>query len=342
MKVLFYGGCHAAALSRVFGRYSNSLERVDHLFNFDLIRKQAAVPYDYICSFDRVIFSPIRNKGDYNTSYLECFLKSQGIPFLKYPWLQWEGYFPGTVRSPYSWFVGWWPSSLESLVEKCNSKQEFLDSVYSGLALLDSISSNFERTTARLIAGERDCDIKISDMILSNYQSKRLFLTNDHAGLELYKYIVAEIAGWLCAFVDPAFYNSNTEVQRGIQLPILPSVSKALGIQFPGGDFLNKYMIGDGILSMTEYLGLIWSARSVFVAFSTCDTRIYSLSPNMQKGQAFQVRNGAQVLLMDTGAGRVGNHHNYKLVAFRRGSTKVLDKLAYSEVLLYKSHWLFQ
>ena len=83
---------------------------------------------------------------------------------------------------------------MESLVEKCNSKQEFLDSVYSGLALLDSISSNFERTTARLIAGERDCDIKISDMILSNYQSKRLFLTNDHAGLELYKYIVAEIA----------------------------------------------------------------------------------------------------------------------------------------------------
>jgi len=338
MRVLFYGGCHAAALARVFKRNCKSLEHVDHLTNFQLIRSGEPVPYEYIGSFERVVFSPIRNKREYKTIHLENFLRARGIHFFKYPWLQWEGYFPGTARSPYSWYTGWWPASLERLAEECTSKDAFLDEIYAGNALRELVAPNFERTTQRLEQGEKDCDIAISSIILSSYRDKRLLLTNDHAGIELYKPIAEEVARWLNCRLDPAFHHSTTEVQLGIQCPVLPSVIDELGIRFPGGDFTNKMMIGADVLSISEYASLAWDAKSIHLAIAATDTRVYFSAPQPQL-RPIPIKRGEMFLVRDRRSERIGPYHQYELIAVRKGSGRIDRQSCPGDFLLYRPHW---
>lgn len=94
MKILIYGGCHATALKRILDKYSLSEVSVDTLINYQIIATKAVFPYENLKNYDLVLFNPILNRGEYNSTRIEERCKQYGTPYLKYPWLQWGGYWP--------------------------------------------------------------------------------------------------------------------------------------------------------------------------------------------------------------------------------------------------------
>lgn len=260
MKVLFYGGCHASALARIFRRYNSSMNEVEHLTNFLLIRKNTPVPYDYIKRFDWIIFSPILNKGQWNTSHIETFCQSNGIRFIKFPWLQWNGYFPSVVRADYPWYAGWIHGKLLEASTSFASFEAFREHVIHGDALGEDAVAYLAATTNELRNRETrgGVDIRISDFVEQNYRTRRLFLIPDHPSNEIYKYIVPLIAERMGVKLDESFLLSTTEIQSGVQLPILPAVARTLELGFSGADFEHHEFFGKSVFTLTEYLRIIY------------------------------------------------------------------------------------
>lgn len=343
MRVLFYGGCHGAALRRIFERFGDGLTHVDHLTNFQLIRKNLPVPYEQFTAFDVVVFSPIRNKADYNTVHLEEYLSSKGVRFIKFPWLQWEGYFPGMSRVSFPWYSGWWPTALEAAGEQFPTFEEFRAAVYDGSVLHQEALRHFDLTTQKLRIAEEDCDVRVVDFILENFRNRRMFLTPDHAGVELYKHVASQIAQKIGCTLDPAFLESTVETQAGINFPVLPAVRRALGIGFPGGEFECNLFFGTTRFSMTEYLHLVYHRRQVLAAVAMANTRIYPLAaPEAAEGQVAgagsHAKVGTSVLLQSTDHPRAKGFGTYRLVALHRGS-KDTAALGMNLVRLYNRHW---
>jgi hypothetical protein len=341
MRVLFYGGCHAAALRRIFERFGHGLTHVDHLTNFRLIRKQLPVPYEQFLGFDAVVFSPIRNKAEYNTSHLEEFLSSKGVRFIKFPWLQWEGYFPGMSRASFPWYSGWWPTRLDHASEQFGSFEEFRDAVYAGTVLQEEARQNFAVTTEKLRLGEEGCDVRVVDFIVENHRHQRLFLTPDHAGIALYKHVAAQIAERLGCALDPAFAESTIETQAGISFPVLPAVRQALDIRFPGGEFECNLFFGTTKLSMTEYLHMVYHRKRLVAAQTVANTRIYPV-PGAQAaagpGTGIQAKLGTTLLLETTDQPREKGFGTFRIVAMHRGSPQTAA-LGMKLVRLYHRHW---
>jgi len=266
MKILFYGGCHAAALARIFKRYNSNATQIDHLTNFVLIRNQTPVPYDYIKKFDCVIFSPILNKKQWNTSFLEEFCSKEKILYLKFPWLQWNGYFPGVSKSTLSWYPGGWiHSSLCESASGFNNFEDFRQSVFHGDSLRDITLSNLEATTLELKKRESlgNVDIHISDFIINNFRDSRLFLIPDHATTVLYKFIIPQITEKVGIKIDESFFYTNTEIQSGVQIPILPAVARILELKFKVGDFEHHDYFKNTVFSLTEYLKMCYYSQSI-------------------------------------------------------------------------------
>jgi hypothetical protein len=260
MKILFYGGCHASALARVFRRHGRNVTLVEHLTNFMLIRKQQPVPYDYISRFDWVVFSPIMNKAQWNTSHLEEFCRTKNIRYLKYPWLQWNGYFPGVVRSDTPWYAGWIHGKLVQQAPDFTDFETFREYVVHGDALASDAKANIQTTTRELRNRETAAcvDFPIADFIEQNYRYRRLFLIPDHPSSELYKYLVPLMAERMGVSIDESFALSDAQVQDGVQMPILPGVARSLKLNFGGTDFSHMEFFGRSLFTLTEYLKLIY------------------------------------------------------------------------------------
>jgi hypothetical protein len=275
MRILFYGGCHGAALRRIFERYGRNIEFIDHLTNFRLIRDKEPFPYDQVKQFDVICFNPILNKAEYNTIHLEAFCRTNGIRFFKYPWVQWEGYYPTMKRTSPAWYTGWWSQGLDQLADNAPSFEHFAASVIEGDALRDETLKHFEKTTTFLRNLESNADLKISDFILNSHQSKRLFLTPDHATIDLYRFMAKAIAREIGISIDPSFDVTGQEPQAGLQLPVLPSIGRALGLTFSNaGDFENKFILGNAIVPLTTYLRMHRERSNIRYATSRANTRI--------------------------------------------------------------------
>lgn len=293
VRILFYGGCHAAAMRRIVDQYAVNVKKAEHLTNFVLIREKRPFPYDQLKNFDLVIFNPILNKHDHNTSHLEDYCRAQGIGMVKYPWLQWEGYYPTIRKIGPGWYSGWWMTGLDEIADESQSFQDFAGDVFEGTALHDQALDNLERTSGFLARLEATTDVKILAHVQDNFRSTRLFLTPDHASSELYKYILAEISRLCGLRLDPAFYHTGQEIQAGIQIPVLPSVARALDLRFPGGgDFQNSLVMGSSTLSLTEYLKLHYWRRQVCFATAAGNTRLR----DPETGEAHAIKEGTEIL----------------------------------------------
>lgn len=223
MRVLFYGGCHAVALCNLFRRHAKGTHQFEAIENYKIIEAGTPFPYDEAASFDAVAYSPIVNKGDWNTIHLQSQLEGK-TKLIRFPWLQWNGYFPDVVHvdaEPHSW--GFRPIMRE--IKWISTPETILRLSTDGLE--SNARAYFEEATEELRKKETGADAKILDFILANYQAKRLFLTPDHPTRTLY----AEVARQIGALLDIAI----TVPARGRELhidklPILPAVAKGLGL----------------------------------------------------------------------------------------------------------------
>ena len=77
MRVLNYGGCRAGVLRQIFDQYTDV--DVDHITNYKMISARKTFPYEKLSEFDWVVYSPIKNKGEWNTEYLVENCKIRGV-----------------------------------------------------------------------------------------------------------------------------------------------------------------------------------------------------------------------------------------------------------------------
>lgn len=342
MRILFYGGCHAAALRRIFERYAADVEYVDHLTNFRLIRDKIPVPYEAMRRFDWVIFNPILNKEEYNTVNLEKYCHSNGIKYLKYPWLQWEGYFPTMKKASWEWYNGWWYTGLDQLAAASVSFESFREDVLYGKALGDDAVQHFEVTTNLLKKNEANADLTVSSFIVDRYRDERLFLTPDHAAVALYRYIARQIAESISCKMDESFYFSNEEVQPEIQYPILPSVSKALGLRFVAGDFHNKFIFGEGGMTLTEYLKMHYYKSDIRIAIARSRTRLREDIEGSEEGRAYLFNPTDKVLIRKVHALKKGGYQSYEMMTPMKASPNLYKGMPRGSTLyFYPSHWTF-
>lgn len=335
MRILFYGGCHAFALRRIFEQFVPNIREARHLTNYRLIATQSPVPYKEMSGYDAVVFSPVRKEG-YNTAELERVLTDARVPFVKYPWLQWSGYAPGAeITSHYAWHTGWWYRALEQAATEYATFQAFEAAVMEGALLGDMALTNLQKTTAALIAREADCDVKIAAFVEQNYRHKQLFLTPDHAANALYSDLCAQITDRLGLKLSSEIHHDRMETQDGIILPILPSVQRALRLEFTSDMYNNKMFLGKNTMNMRSFLRMIYDASSVVVAQTTNATRLYA------GDEVINVPAQRLFLVQPIAAQSKPGYRDYR---FLSAAKAMVPNLAVNgKVLsLYRAHWQFR
>lgn len=346
MKILVYGGCHAGAIKKILDGFSQKDISVDILVNYTLIASGKPFPYELIKNYDFIIFNPILNKGDYNTVFLEEFCKSNAIRVIKYPWLQWGGYFPNPKKKQWGDKAEWGLSYLTELskkiiLENANRSVDFqFDSFYESLfnsKYFSFMESEVEKTTNILRKREEagQVDFKISDFILKNYQKRQLFLTPDHGANFLYVFVIKQICDGLGIPVKIG-NGMESEIQEGIRIPILPGVQEALGLKFQNHEYYNKEIFRNGRMSLRDFAMTYFEPLRVRMMVAINNTTI----KNQNLKAIGTVGRGKRFLV------RMGEHDQdgYMTVKILNNPIESLNTLVSVEpldenVYIYKSHW---
>lgn len=276
MRVLFYGGCHALVLHKVFQKFTDKDVASDYLINFHLIDRQERFPYETLGNYDAIVFSPIINQGQWNTTNLLKECVNIRLRTIVFPWLQWNGYFPGARKDETSGRNGGWKyDSLLTASDKHTTFDTYYQSILDGHIDKTDINEHQEICSKVLETKEIDAgaDIRVSKFISDNYARKRLFLTPDHPTTALYKFVVREISQLLDINIDRSFYLSGNELQAGLRLPILPHVKSALKLGFCDLDYEDRSKF-PGIFSSRDYAKInYYSARERILLRATYKTR---------------------------------------------------------------------
>jgi hypothetical protein len=313
----------------VFGK---DVESVAHLTNFRLIRDRIPVPYEDFKGFDWVIFNPILNKEAYNTAHLEAFLKANGVRFLKYPWLQWEGYFPKFEKAIFPWYTGWWPGNLDTLPGTGEDFDRFRGAIFRGEALVEQAQEHLDMTNRFLRRLEADVDLPISDYIQANYRQRRLFRTPDHPATPIYQYLVRMIESAIGCRVDESFHETAQEVQQGLQLPILPYVARALNLEFRSGDFEAVSLTGPNTIRLGDWMNLHFYKEDISFATAKAGTRLIPADKAISAGV------GTRLLLRRLSGGDRPPYRRFEILGVIAGTPGV-QKLRGKAVDIYPSHW---
>ncbi|MCJ2136715.1 WcbI family polysaccharide biosynthesis putative acetyltransferase [Methylobacterium sp. J-026] len=235
MKLLLYGGCHAVIIKRLIDELGPAhRHQVECLVNFQLINSGKSFPYESLPAYDAVIYSPISNKGEYNTSFLDEACLAANVQAIRFPWLEWHGYAPSAQKKLFWGHHGWYFPELVS--SSCNFTN-FDDFVYFALnefPSYETIKLSYEYSTNRIIDQEigSKCEIRVSDFILKNYQDRRLFLIPDHPTTYLYQYILNEIEALVGTPLVAAWPSNLPELQPEERTPILPRIASEMGLTF--------------------------------------------------------------------------------------------------------------
>lgn len=334
MNILIYGGCHASAMTRLIDRYGLPHVKATTLTNYSMIKNSEPFPYDEMANYDLVIFSPIVNKAAYNTSFLEDHLDERKIQYIKYPWVQWNGYFPGFQKTAFFGHNPWWNQSLLKEAARHKTFESFEANVVDGSALSDIALSNLEMTSNKLREGEAKgrVDVKIADWIAQNYAERRLLLTPDHACIELYKYMFQQIEGLVGKIVEPSLYFSTTEIQEGLITPILPSVARALGLRFSSGDFSDPVIMSGRLISLREYLRLYFETEritEICITASQTSLKFDDVEIRVDQNETFLAVRKERTLK---------GHYCYNLISGLRDSIKGRARYFGKDFFIYKSH----
>lgn len=230
------------------------------LINYQLIDSAKDFPYDILQNYDAVVYSPILNKGVFNTSFLEERCDALGIKRVSYPWLQWGGYYPGAEKRPH---VDWAYADLIRARRGHSSFAGFKDWALSQWLSADEIRARFEQTTRHLREHEErsGTDVRVCDFIMDTHRARQLFVTPDHPSVELYRYVFKEICDRLGVALDPAFNALTAQFHDEHLLPILPMTAEALGLEFVAGDYSLESKLGRRVYSYTEMLEIFYYAE---------------------------------------------------------------------------------
>ncbi|RYI00456.1 MAG: hypothetical protein EON48_17680 [Acetobacteraceae bacterium] len=236
------------ALKRMFDAAAMGKHDFTALQNYELIGSGTPFPFDTLTSYDAVAYSPIRNKGDWNTSILQARCDELGVKTVSFPWLQWNGYFPdvGDAPAPHRWTYQRLACLAGNGATLDELRQVALDP--DGFDALNYLEYAFRALSEH----ESGLDFQIGEFIRRNFRDRRLFWTPDHPTLALYTYVQKQIAQRLGIWIN-AF--ARHEEPHSDALIILPGVKRSLALKFDGDVYRLEGAPG-GAASLEQFLAL--------------------------------------------------------------------------------------
>lgn len=287
MRILFYGGCHANILNKIFSAYCTTPDFESRLItNYELIERGEKFPYDEIKGYDAVVFSPILNKGEYNTSNLLDFCRAHGLAAISYSWLQWNGYHPKSYKLP---DVEWVYSELVTRRKDFQSFEAFTNWALDEFVSERDILENKTYSTKRLKENEAAAavEIRLSDIVDRYHRSNLLFVAPDHPTTFVYKIVASKIAHRLDIELQQAFFDLESEFHDEQKLAVLPKVEKMLNLAFDDAESSIRLRFGESRFNLKEWLRLSYYAELsslACVASNDCRARIgdtwFAAKPN--------------------------------------------------------------
>jgi len=256
MRILIYGGCHAAVIRDILqNMLSPDAVHFSVLINFELIHAGTPFPYQQLIDIDCVIFSHIENKGEYNTTRLVNYCRQSGVKTLSFPWLEWHGYTPGATKGVFGHRYQWYYPELEQLASSFGNFWSFHDFVLSSFPNNETLISGIERTTEMLLSMEERnaTDIKIADFAKARHRDSRLFLIPDHPSLSVYMHVVYQIIE-LLDLGSLIVGSYDKEPQPELRIPIFPKVAQWLGLDFCDTVWIDTDRLPKTTATLTTYL----------------------------------------------------------------------------------------
>lgn len=339
MNILVYGGCHAGVLRHVLARHATGEHRVDMLVNFQLIRTNTPFPYERLPRYDWVIFSPVLNREAWNTTHLEAACRTAGVKTLKFPWLQWGGYWPQVRKRTWGKNSEWGLPRLAELGRADMGFDAFYEHLFDPSAFGDGLGDWIDFTTTRLQANERngEVDLPVSDWIAEHHAAAQLFLTPDHPSNHLYKHLVRRIADALGLRIEPGFYASSLELQEGVRLPVLPAIQKAMGLSFSSAEWGHHEFLGPASYGLHEFAMSYHQASRVRLGLALGNTALKAVDamgagPGAPGRQP--VRKGTRMLMRMVDAPTFVAHDAVALL-----DNVNVDQPSLAPMYLFREHW---
>lgn len=327
MKILFYGGCHATVLKKAFEEYSLGDHEFDVITNYVLIAKKELFPYEIISKYDYIVFNPIFNKGDWNTVHIENYCLSTNTKVLKYPWMQWGGYWIDAKQRLWGGSKEWGSSYVNSLADKYPDINEYHQAVQSQSEAGVFAHKWIDKTTSFLQRNEinGNCDFVYSDWIHDNYSKEKLFLTPDHPSTFTYKKLITDISSSLGIDLDSTFYDINHEFQSGVYSPIIGGVKSALKLEFVSDLWAHKEIWRGKSFDVKYYIDSYHKAGNVYSCKAKCNTFI-----KHSDGSKLRIRSKTSILIIKCDFSDVKHHYKVKVVD---------DHGNMNDAYLYRPHW---
>ncbi|WP_331327169.1 WcbI family polysaccharide biosynthesis putative acetyltransferase [Methylobacterium fujisawaense] len=235
MRLLIYGGCHALILKRLIDELGPAhLHQVDLLINFQLVASGEQFPYERLKDYDVIIYSPIQNKGIYNTTFLDEACAAANVQAIRFPWLEWHGYATGADKAQFWGHHSWYYPDLIAIGRQFDNLQSYIAHVRDAFPPRDYVTQAMAFTTRRLVEQELafECQVRVSTFINDNFRERRLFLIPDHPTNVLYKNVVDQIEDLLDTRLIESWPSDLPELQPEERTPILPRIVAETGLSF--------------------------------------------------------------------------------------------------------------
>ncbi|MGD9657466.1 MAG: WcbI family polysaccharide biosynthesis putative acetyltransferase [Methylocystis sp.] len=341
MRILFYGGCHAAIMRDHFKEFVRQPIEADCLVNFQLIASGRAFPYDELQRYERVVFSPIENKGDYNTDKLVEYCSKAGLQTVAFPWLEWHGYCPTATKDDFKGHVEWFYPKLLRRRAEFKTFSDFVEFIVSQYPEDREIDDVIEKSTAFLAASEErnSLDVKISSFIRDEFRRSRLFVTSDHPSITLYLRVMQDIAKAMGLDFDREKGNikQNGEWQPEARTPIFPRVKERLGLDFDDPQWRFDARFPGTTLSLEKYLRFYFHYEGE-IATSKVDTFLLSSADPDATGR--EVGAGVRFLLNQEDMGETRGLQRVRIITNLGGEAS--DAASGHDFFIQKKDWDFQ
>jgi hypothetical protein len=340
MRILFYGGCHALILNRHFKDFVRQPVETDYLVNFQLIASGRPFPYEKLTEYDCVAFSPIENKGEYNTDALVEHCRKYGIQTVSYPWLEWHGYCPTATKGDFLGHTQWFYPDLLRERTEFKTFPDFVEFVVDRFPNDQAIDDILEKSSAILAASEErnNTDVKISSFIRDEFRKSRLFLISDHPSTTLYLCVMAKLAEAIGVDFDRerGSVEDDAQWQWEERMPIFPRVRERLGLQFDDRVWSFHSQFPGATLSLEKYLRLYFHCEGE-IATSKVATL---LMPNADSDVAArQVDAGARFLVDRSETGKAQSLQRVKIIASLGGEGS--DPASGQDFFIHAQNWEF-
>lgn len=143
--------------------------------------------------------------------------------------------------------------NIEKLFREGNDWKQIEEKLKRDVYKKEDIVSNFKTYINRILKREEVWDIKISDFILGNYKTEKIFFDTRHPT----NFVLEEIIRRLLDFLgmDTTFQHSVDEISEE-ELPVYPCVKKALGLKWDIENIRNNafHRLTSGHMDMGQYI----------------------------------------------------------------------------------------